>query len=872
MFSDVRSASTPSENEPKVWGLVVAVAVAAALLHVTVVGGPRPLTPQEWGVTLLVAVAFGLAEVLSVHVVLGRESQTLSLSELPLVAGLLLLDPFALVLARVLGPIPALVAHRRQRGIKVAFNLATLWLEVTVALAVWLRLVGPVAPVGPAGWWGVIATVLVTSLVGGLLLFTVIALRSGRIERHLWTTVVTDLVTSTANATFALVAVILLAVDVRSWWMVTVCAVACVAAYRAWSSLRRRHATLERLAEFTRSVGRELHTDAVVLAVADRARAILQAEVAELVLWDRVPDGPPGAAPVDPDGLPGAPGGPPVLLRRVTSEGSVDEARTGAAAAIAPRLLPPAWDGTPVLAPRDGPDPVQREALAAAGCKDAAVAALWDDDRIVGSLLVAGRRADVETFDRHDATLLVALAQHAGMALENGRLADRLRDQAREREYQALHDALTGLPNRTLFRQRVAELVAAGNHAAVLLMDLDRFKEINDTLGHHTGDQVLVEVARRLRNVLPGEAVMARLGGDEFVVCLADIDRLQALRLADRLRRALSGPVVVDDVAVDLDMSVGIALAPQHGILPATLLQRADIAMYGAKTRRAGVQVYTQERDEYSPRRLALVGELRRAIDRSELLCHFQPQVACADRVVVGVEALIRWEHPERGLLLPDDFIAIAEQTGLIRPLTLAVLREALGRCRGWRDRGLDLGVAVNLSPRSLLDPLLVSDVEVLLDELAVPHDALTLELTESSMVADPAHAGDVLRRLSGIGVRLSVDDFGTGFSPLSYLKHLPVDEIKIDKSFVRRVTDDPSDGAIVGAIVDLSHQLGKRVVAEGVEDRASFERLAGLGCDTAQGYWLSRPVTAAAFDAWVDGRTSGELPAADLGLRVTLA
>jgi len=440
------------------------------------------------------------------------------------------------------------------------------------------------------------------------------------------------------------------------------------------------------------------------------------------------------------------------------------------------------------------------------------------------------------------------------------RQASDLRRHAVENEHLALHDPLTDLPNRSLFHDRAEQAVVAaqreGGSAALMLLDLDRFKEINDTLGHHNGDLLLKEVGRRLQAAVRASDSVARLGGDEFGVLLPDVaDTNAALAVADKIRSALREPLVLAGIALDVDASVGVVLYPDHGDAVDMLLQRADVAMYVAKEDRSGCELYSPGRDEYSPTRLSLVAELRKAIDAGELVLYYQPKADLATDEVTGVEALVRWQHPERGLLMPDEFVPLAERTGLIRDLTRAVLDSALRQARAWQDHGIDLAVSVNLSARDLLDLDLPQTVATLLGLHGVSSEWLELEITESVILADPMRARAVLSRLDAMGVRLAIDDFGSGYSSLAYLKRLPVSEIKIDRSFVMNMERDDNDAVIVRSTIELGRNLGLRVVAEGVENDAVWHRLAQLRCDQAQGYFLARPVPADELTRWLGER-----------------
>jgi len=431
----------------------------------------------------------------------------------------------------------------------------------------------------------------------------------------------------------------------------------------------------------------------------------------------------------------------------------------------------------------------------------------------------------------------------------------RLRRQADENQRQARHDSLTGLPNRAWFYDQTEELLAdrrGGRSGAVMIMDLDRFKEVNDTLGHHAGDLLLQAAATRIRRAVRDSDVVSRLGGDEFAVVLPGSSRESAVEVATRVRETLLESFSVSGATVDIEASIGIALFPEHAGDVSTLLQRADIAMYKAKESHAGHVFYSEELDHGSPSQLSLVGELRRAIERDELVLHYQPKAALGSGEVTHVEALVRWQRPEHGLVPPNEFIPLAEHTGLIKQLSSHVLDAALRQLRGWLDSGIDLCVAVNLSARNLLEADLPDQIAELLLARRVPADKLILEITESTIMADPARAMSVLTRLSEMGIRLSIDDFGVGYSSLSYLKQLPVDEIKIDRSFVAQMDDDEDDAFIVRSTIDLGRNLGLNVVAEGVETEAVWEELSELGCDYAQGWFLGRPMPAADLAEWL--------------------
>uniref|UniRef100_UPI00398366D8 EAL domain-containing protein n=1 Tax=Gaiella sp. TaxID=2663207 RepID=UPI00398366D8 len=415
--------------------------------------------------------------------------------------------------------------------------------------------------------------------------------------------------------------------------------------------------------------------------------------------------------------------------------------------------------------------------------------------------------------------------------------------------HQALHDSLTGLPNRACFRERVEQAIAAGDsdgsELALLMIDLDHFKEINDSLGHHYGDLLLVELARRFRSVVRHTDTIARLGGDEFGMLVPKLtgterDLEPAL---DRILAAFKEPFQINGVPLHVEASVGIARHPAHGRNVDVLLQRADVAMYVAKENGVVHALYDQGLDRHDPWRLTLLSELPRAIRERELVLHYQPQIDVRTEAIASVEALVRWQHPTRGLIAPRDFVPLAERTGLIQPLTMFVLDKALAQCSRWEHEGTPLTVAVNLSMRNLHDPTLPTEVAKLLGRWGLAGDRLKLEITESAIASDPARTSATVEGLSALGVTISIDDFGTGYTSLAQLARLAVDEIKIDRSFILNMTDD--DATIVHSIITLGHDLGLEVVAEGVETSASWNKLADLGCDAIQGYYISHPLDA---------------------------
>jgi diguanylate cyclase (GGDEF)-like protein len=435
-------------------------------------------------------------------------------------------------------------------------------------------------------------------------------------------------------------------------------------------------------------------------------------------------------------------------------------------------------------------------------------------------------------------------------------MTTRLKELYESLESLAFTDPLTKLPNRTLFHERLEQAIEDAKRDykpfALFLMDLDRFKDINDTLGHQIGDKLLQQVAARLRSKLRDIDTVARMGGDEFAILLPAVSDKHATMAARMLLQALRTPFRIEEQSLDTGASIGIALYPDHGVDANILIQRADVAMYAAKNSNSGHAFYDGKIDQHNPTRLTLLGELRHAVEQEQFVLYFQPKVDLKNLQVTGVEALVRWNHPREDLLLPDTFIPLLEQTGLIRSLTPWVLNESLRQGQQLQDQGLPITISMNLSVRDLQDPYLADAFAEQLAALQISPRWLELEITESAVMTEPERAMEVLARLSAMGLRIAIDDFGTGYSSLSYLKKLPVNTIKIDKSFVIGMERDENDAAIVRTSVDLAHNLKLEVVAEGVENEETLKRLSELGCDTAQGHYISRPLSAEELAVWL--------------------
>ena len=470
----------------------------------------------------------------------------------------------------------------------------------------------------------------------------------------------------------------------------------------------------------------------------------------------------------------------------------------------------------------------------------------------------AVQNAEASYIQARDLMLLLGVATLVvGMGIA-AYVSRRVSRQAEQLVTQALYDPLTHLPNRALLHDRLVQEIAysirANTGFAVVLMDLDRFKDVNDTLGHEAGDELLCEVGRRLKEAARKEDTVARLGGDEYVIILPEVRNVAVATVAKKLLAALNAPFSLAGQSVDIAGSLGISLFPEHAENASTLIRQADIAMYVAKRAGKGYAIYSPDQENVSSRsRLSLTSELREAIQTGQLCLHYQPKINHQLNRVIGMEALVRWNHPQRGFLPPDQFIPLAEESGLIGPLDQWVLKTAIGQAAAWREAGYPLTVAVNLSARSLHDTELPAIIMDLLGHSGGDAGMLTLEITESAVMSNPSDSLGILQELDRMGIAIAIDDFGTGYSSLAYLKQLPVDELKIDKSFVMTMEENENDAIIVRSTIDLAHNLGLNVTAEGVENSDTWDTLTILGCDVSQGYYMSKPLPADKLIMWLN-------------------
>ena len=841
-----------------VYALTAVLAMAAMMLYAGLIEphAAPPVSPViPWWV---LAALYAMAETFVVHMAVGRETHTFSLNEVPLVLGLFLAAPGDLLFAQVVGAALALTLHRHQAARKFMFNLASFAFSTTIAICAFIVIADPTDRFGPRGWIAAFAAALVADFVSAVTVQLAIAFSTG--EKPDWSTLRSPgALYVLANATLGLVAVMLITTRPETVWLAAALTIVLYAAYRVSERERQKHQRLMGLHDATRAVQEALQGQVVTRRLLEQARSIFGAELAELLML-----------PVDHK---------PARRTRVLRDGTIEDepsAHLDPTEGVWARV---AAEGIGVrLTTARAPDRL-RSHLSIAGVRDLMAAPVHGGRGVIAVLLVMNREGHVGGWRDEDMTLLETLANHAGIALRNGELLDGLATRAAESEYQALHDALTGLPNRTWFQRLADEAIHGGAPAAVLTLDVDRFKEINDALGHENGDRILRDVAARLTESAPDGDIVARLSGDTFAMLVgfgpvtddpgsvADGGGATAAARSavERVQRLLERSFALGELSLNVNVSIGVALVGTDGDDAGTLLRHADIAMHLAKEARTGVEFYASNRDVYSPARLALAGEFRHAVDAGELEAWFQPKVELSTGRIVGAEALARWLHPVRGLVMPDAFIPIVEQTSLLQPLTTFMLRSSIRACAGWRAAGLDLSIAVNLSARNLHDDALGGDVAGLLGEFGLPAPALTLEITESAMMADPARAEATLGQLEQLGVRISIDDFGTGHASLAYLKRLPVTELKVDRSFVMGLDVDKDDRSIVRSTIELAHELGLSTVAEGVETTWIWDWLAAQGCDLAQGRLMGMAVPGDEFEDLVrrsapDARAPGRL------------
>jgi diguanylate cyclase (GGDEF)-like protein len=783
-------------------------------------------------------VAFVATELGQAIVEVRRSAYSFTLAGVPLLLGLLYLTPQQLVMVRILASVVAFLLQRAS-PLKFAYNTAAYLLDT--ALVITLCHAAVPSPDRLSIRLAVLAYLVlaVVDLLMSSLVLLVIRINQGPISRA---EVVEVLVPASAfvglNTGIALVCAVLVSTGPLGVGLLVFFVVVTVVAYRGYLVLRDQHRSLEQVQDFVTRGEAALSTADLAGTMMAHVQELLRARRLRLTVYP----GPVGAYPGPVGDLLGA-------WVEVHEDGSSEVGPLTAAEAD-PFVAEHVRTWRVALLTARTADPAGRAWLTRHGVQEALVVPV-ERSGTRGAMVAFGRIGDSGTFTRDDLALLQTLAGHLAVALHGRQLVERLR-------FEATHDVLTGLPNRALLTERMHQAMDGGGPAApaVLLLDLNNFKEVNDAFGHPVGDQLLQHVARQLRGLELGRATVARLGGDEFAVFLpgdpsgepAEAVRDRACRVAERITGALAAPVDLPEITVSTEASIGVCVGtPTQG--HNDLLRHADRAMYYAKDNGLSVVVYTPELDRGRVERLAMLADLRRALEHDELELHYQPKLDLTFGVVTSVEALVRWRHPTLGLLGSEVFVPLAESTGLIEQLTQVVLTKGLRQCRAWQDAGLDLAVAVNLSARNVNDRELPDQVSAALLAAGLPPHRLILEITESSVMGDPGRTVPTLERLRDIGVTLSLDDFGTGYSSLSYLQRLPVREVKIDRSFIlglAQVDRRHTSEVLVRAIIGLGASLDLRIVAEGVESHEVLAELQELGCHLAQGYHVGRPVPAA--------------------------
>jgi diguanylate cyclase (GGDEF)-like protein len=760
------------------------------------------------------------------------------LEDVPLLIGLVFLSPNLLVLSTVCAAAFVFLVLRRQAMLKVTFNVASTALVTALAAVVFRELLGTHSPVSLVGW-AAAAAALVSAQIVAALAMRIVTLLAGQSAKKRSGIL---LLASHAMLTAASICLALAFLD-AAWldpWttlpLVLVVALVIVT-YRAYTRLSLRFSSLQHLYDFSRTLGAaSLEPSSMSVDVLKEVCTVMRARRAELIL-------------AEPSGIP----------RRISFDehgGSEIEPITLDEASIVTQTINTGEASLHHAADQDRTvtvDPIAGE------YRDALVAPLMNRHTAIGALIAVDRDEELDSFDDDDLKLFETLVAHASASLERARLVEELRYEVDSKSHQATHDMLTGLPNRLLFLTRAATALSESDGVAIVLLDIDCFKDVNDTLGHAIGDRLLCAISERLLRAVSGRATVARLGGDEFALVIADVTEPErAVAIVNDLNNEMSRPIEMDGLTLAVTASAGIAMAPEHGDDVALLLQRADIAMYLAKERRSTVELYSVEQDHSMRRWLMLGGLLTHALEAgSELSLMYQPIADVQTRQIVQVEALCRWNHPVQGAIPPEEFIGIAEQMGLIPQITDFVLSEGCRQLAVWREVGIKIGLAINVSGREFADVTLVERVATHLREHDLPPDILTLEVTETEIMADLAQASKVLDQLSGLGIKIGIDDYGTGYSSLAYLHRLPVQELKIDRSFVANLPNEASNRIIVRSSIAMAHSLGLHVVAEGAEDELTCAMLAEAECDFLQGYYLSEPKEASVLQAWLlDGAT----------------
>jgi diguanylate cyclase (GGDEF)-like protein len=803
-------------------GLLVAFVVSAALdLRLDVTLQP----PIRFGF-LPLAVSLVVLTLRPINIEVGRGGLFIDLNEIALVVSLFCTGRQSLLGATMVGFLIGLGIRQGRAPLKVAFNFGSYCAGYALAALVF-DLFGRTDVTNPVSW--IAAGIAIAAFnIATLVAVRIVLSLSGdpMLSRDSRRAIVLNVGQSVITTCLGIASLLLLTVHPLTIGLILLLAAGTTVPVRAYTRLRERHENLKIVHQFTGALRTCETFRTTIDQVLAETRTALNAQTVELIIFGN----------------------------------EVTRSRLGDGPAL-PQLGDWIWDRVvtrqdPVLLPTSSRKRIERDYLGQHQLKDLAAAPLVHDGAVFGVLTVTDHRFDADTFRRVDLELLATMANLAATSLQNHDLISQLRNEAETRLHEATHDALTGLPNRVDFGTKIDQLLLDRNPlagVALLFIDLNEFKSVNDTLGHHAGDELLIEVASRIKNILPMHWHASRLGGDEFSLAGDFCDVVEVDAVVSKLQDSFKRPVDLEGIRFTISAAVGVALAPEHGTHRSMLMRRADVAMYSAKeTKSLHCVYYHPDQENVTARQVDLISELRRAIpDRGLTLC-FQPKAKLASGAIVSVEALARWEHPKYGSITPDEFIPLAEQAGLIGELTDFVLAESMRVGVDWRSRGIDVNIAVNLSSRTLRDETFPERLMAMHLASGFPPTSLTLEITEREIMSQPELTISIMTKIRETGVRFSIDDFGTGYSSLVYLTQFPIDEVKIDKTFVRDACDSPRHASIVRAVVEVAQTIGLTVVAEGVEDTRTWDTIRALGCTEAQGFLLSRPVSADALEDWL--------------------
>ena len=818
----------------KIWTLTISLAVIAGGIWLGALWD-RPEPPGAWIPWFIFAIAFVLAELKVVDVHFRRETHSFSLSELPAVIGFFFLSPSEYLLAVLVGAGLALIIQRRQRLIKTTFNLANMMCVAAVSLFIVRSLASVDGVPGPQEWAVTFVATIVATVIGAVMIALVITLSGGAPQfEKLPEMIRFGSMVAFANTSLALLAVVIIRTNLALLWLMALTLGIVFVAYRAYLSERDKRERLELLYQSSRILQHSPELDSSLVAILDHARAMFRAELAEVVLHPRTAD--------------------------------LGALRTSSWHEAAPETMVPMKDFAL--------DPLYTQVIRASSpfffepgvhprLRKGMGAPLRGESELIGSMMIGNRLTEGGSYGDDDLRLLETLSNQIAVALENGHLEKSLAELSRLKEelnFQAYHDSLTGLANRAMFVQRVTQhLTDDADHRipVVLFLDLDDFKTVNDTLGHAAGDHLLVEVAGRLRSVLRPEDLPARLGGDEFAILLLDDPNLEvSIGVADRIIDSLRVTFLLGTSEVQIGGSIGIAAARLGTERADELLRNADVAMYTAKTSgKNRVATFEPTMHAAIVARHELSLQLSKSLGRGELVLQYQPIIDLRTSTAVGAEALVRWRHPTRGLLGPDDFIPLAEETGSIVALGTWVLDEACRQAAAWSAAdaiGRPITITINLAAQQLHEPDFVQTLTALLDDSGLQPEQLVLEMTETVIFHNTSTTIARLEEIRALGVRIAIDDFGTGYSSLGYLRRFRVDILKVAKEFIGE-TDNPDEWPFAAAIVALGRALGMTIIAEGIEEHAQLAHLRGLGCELGQGYLFARPLDADAAGRYLE-------------------